>query len=373
MSEIGRTPPPVNLPPFPSQKRDSAGTEAPERNPKPDSTFSDALANTPAAAYTGGGARPEVRTGCVIGLDAGGTKVNAAVADLDGKVLGGGTAGPCNIASMPAAEAFKAARAACLAALVSAGKLPEDVVAVCAGVAGVSYVDRRTEFTALMQDLFHDARVAVEADYAIAFTGATGGAPGIVVIAGTGSVAYGEDGSGRGFKTGGYGYLIDDGGSGYGVGRDAISAVLHAADKTGPATVLIDRVLEALGVDDLADIVPGVYGGSISRVKIASLATVVADVAEKDDAVAKEILGYAGSNLATLASTIAGELFPNATDPFPIAMVGSLWKAGNAITVPFIRAIRQAAPTAVLAPAKESPLQGALRRAPALANISVGS
>jgi N-acetylglucosamine kinase-like BadF-type ATPase len=268
---------------------------------------------------------------------------------------------------MLAADAFKNARAACLAALVSAGKLPEDVVGVCAGVAGVSHVDRKVEFTSLVQELFPHAHVAVEPDYAIAFTGATGGAPGIVVVAGTGSVAYGEDDNGHSFKTGGYGYLIDDAGSGYGVGRDAIAAVLRAADKTGPSTVLKERVVEALQVEDVAAIVSGVYGGPINRVKIASLSTVVADAADHgSDEVSKAILGRAGSGLAGLAVAIVRELFPNAAVPFPIAMVGSLWKAGNAITVPFIRSIREAAPTAVLAPPKESPLQGALRRAHAL-------
>ena len=368
MSEIGRMPAPLNVPQYPNQNREPA---ADAQGRQGSLAVPDSLVNTPAASYTSGGPHPEVRNGCVIGLDAGGTKVNAAVADMDGKVLGGGTAGPCNIAAMTAADAFKSARAACLAALVSAGKLPEDVVAVCAGVAGVSFVDRRVEFTAMMQDLFHDARVEVEPDYAIAFSGATGGMPGVVIIAGTGSVAYGEDARGRAVKTGGYGYLIDDAGSGYGVGRDAIAAVLRAADKTGPKTALVDRVLAALEVEDVAALVPGVYGGSISRVKVASLAAVVADVADTEaDEVAVSILGSAGMSLATLVASITAELFAGAVEPFPVAMVGSLWKGGNAITVPFVRAIRAAAPTAVLAPPKESPLQGALRRAQSLLRIA---
>ena len=128
MSEIGRMPPPLNVPQHLNQNREQTGANAQGR--QSDSlAVPDSLVNTPAASYTSGGPHPEVRNGCVIGIDAGGTKVNAAVADMDGKVLGGGTAGPCNIAAMTAADAFKSARAACLAALVSAGKLPEDVVA----------------------------------------------------------------------------------------------------------------------------------------------------------------------------------------------------------------------------------------------------
>ena len=363
MSEIGRMPPPLNVPQYPNQNQNGPG-EAQDRN----LTVPESLVNTPAVSYTSGGPHPEVRNGCVIGIDGGGSKVAAAVADLDGKVLGGGTAGPCNIAAMPAVEAFKSARAACLTALVSAGKLPEDVVAVCAGVAGVSYVDRRTEFTSLMQDLFHKAVIAVEADYVVDFTAATGGLPGVMVNAGTGSVAYGEDGHGRSAKAGGYGYLIDDAGSGYWVGREAVAAVLKAADKMGPSTTLTDRIPAALGVDDVAGLVPGIYGGTISRAKIASLATVVADAADSDsDEVSTLILGTAGVALSTLVTSIIAQLFADSVDPFPVAMIGSfLLKSGNAVTVPFVRAIRAAAPNAVLAPSKEGSLQGALRRAQAL-------
>jgi len=368
MSEIGRMPPPLNVPQQLNQNREQTGADAQGRQGS--LAVPDSLVNTPAASYTSGGPHPEVRNGCVIGIDAGGTKVNAVVADMDGKALGGGTAGPCNVALMTAADAFKSARAACLTALVSAGKLPEDVVAVCAGVAGVSYVERRVEFTAMMQDLFHAARVEVEPDYAIHFIGATGGVPGVMVNAGTGSVAYGQNASGRSLKVGGYGYLIDDSGSGYGVGRNAIAAVLRAVDKTGPRTALVDRVLHALELTDVSGIVPGVYGRTVSPSKIASLATLVADVADTEaDEVAISIMGAAGLSLAALVSTITTELFSGTSDPFPVAMVGSLWKGGNAITVPFVRAIRAAAPNAVLAPQKESNLQGALRRALSLVPV----
>ena len=112
MSEIGRMPPPVNVPQLPSDRRESANGEARERAPS--LSVPESLVNTPAVSYTSGGPHPEIRNGCVIGLDGGGTKVNAAVADLDGKVLGGGTAGPCNIASMSPADAFKSARAVVL-------------------------------------------------------------------------------------------------------------------------------------------------------------------------------------------------------------------------------------------------------------------
>ena len=124
--------------------------------------------------------------------------------------------------------------------------------------------------------------MTVEPDYAVALAGATDGGPGIVVIAGTGSVAYGENGAGEAHRAGAYGYLIDDAGSGYGVGRAALAAVLRAADGTGEDTSLTGRLLALLGFASVGDIIPAVYGGSLDRLAIAALAPVVADAAREE-------------------------------------------------------------------------------------------
>jgi N-acetylglucosamine kinase-like BadF-type ATPase len=306
-------------------------------------------------------------TGVVLGLDGGGTKVLAHAADADGAVRGTGTAGACNIASLPLEEALANALAASHAALGEAGAATAQVRALCAGVAGTSFGQRRVEFRAALARHFPGARIAVEPDYAIALTGATGGAPGLIVIAGTGSVAYGEDAAGRSHKTGAYGYLIDDGGSGYGVGRAALAAALRAADGTGEATSLAERLCAALRLASLADIVPGVYGGTIDRVVIASLSRVVADAAREDnDAVARALLLRAGGTLARLARGVTARLFSDAPEPFPVVPVGGLWEAGAPLTDAFERSLRRKTPQARLTPPLQTPVQGAVRRALAL-------
>ena len=142
---------------------------------------------------------------------------------------------------------------------------------------------------------FLGAAVEVVPDYVIAHAGALNGASGVLVVAGTGSIAYGENAGGEHHRTGGYGYLIDDVGSGYGVGRSALAAVLRAADGTGEPTALTARVLETLRLATVSDIVPGVYGGPIDRSTIASLSRVVAQAAhDENDPVASHILMRAG-------------------------------------------------------------------------------
>jgi glucosamine kinase len=310
-------------------------------------------------------------TSLLLGLDGGGTQTRAAVATLDRIILGRGGAGACNLAAVSPAEALAAALDASDAALQEAGAKHADIAAVCAGVAGVSYAERRRLFHAGLQSAFPQAQVAVEPDYAIALAGATRGGPGVIVIAGTGSAAYGENAAGESHKTGAYGYLIDDSGSGYGVGRAALAAALRAADGTGEPTSLGKHILETLQFASLAEIVPGVYGGGLSRVTIASLSRVVAEAArEDDDAVARAILMRAGGALAHLVHGITQRIFADADTHFPVSAIGGLWNTGDILTDVFTRSLHRFAPQSVLGPPQLPPVEGALLHAACLQEAS---
>lgn len=303
-------------------------------------------------------------SGVVLGLDGGGTQTRALLANFSGQTVGVGTAGACNLAAVSPPESFAAALTAADAALGQGGQTRADVLSICAGVAGVSYIDRRAQFLRSLQDAFPNAQVTIEPDYAIALTGATGGAPGVIVIAGTGSAAYGENAAGVTHRTGAYGYLIDDSGSGYGSGRAALAAVLQAADGTGPATTLTSRLSDALSLTALTDIIPAVYSGSLSRVAIAGLSRIVAEAAAEDqDPVARALLLRAGGTLAQLVHGVTQRLFAEATASFPVAQIGGLWNADDALTDVFTRSLRRFAPAAVITSPLHSPVDGAVQRA----------
>lgn len=310
-------------------------------------------------------------SGVVLGLDGGGTQTRAVLSDLSGQTVGAGLAGACNLAAVTPPESLAAALAAADGALSQAGHPPANVLSVCAGVAGVSYPDRRAQFLRSLQDAFPNAQVTVEPDYAIALTGATGGAPGVIVIAGTGSAAYGENAAGETHRTGAYGYLIDDSGSGYGVGRAALAAVLQAADGTGSATTLTPRLFDALELGSLTEIVPAVYSGTLSRIAIAGLSRIVAEAAAEDqDPVARALVLRAGGTLAQLVHGVTQRLFAATTAPFPVVQIGGLWNAGDALTDVFARSLRRFAPAAVVTSPLHSPVDGAVQRALAQIGIS---
>ena len=301
----------------------------------------------------------------VLGLDGGGTQTRAALADSAGSIVGVGVSGACNLAAVSPPDALAAALAAADGALQRAGRSRREIASLCAGVAGVSYTDRRAQFLRGLQTAFPNTAVSVEPDYIIALAGATGGGPGVIVIAGTGSAAYGENAAGESHRTGAYGYLIDDAGSGYGVGRAALAAVLRAADGTGPPTMLTRRIPETLGLTALSEIVPGVYGGGLSRVAIAGLSRVVGAAASEDnDPVARALLLRAGGALAHLAQGVTQRIFVG-TGPvsFPVVPIGGLWNAGDALADVFTRSLRRFAPAAVVTGPQQPPVEGAVRLA----------
>lgn len=307
-------------------------------------------------------------SGLVIGLDGGGTQTRVAVAGVSGAVLGTGLSGACNLAAVPPAEALAAALSAMDAALTEAGGTRGEARAICAAVAGVSFAERRQQFLSNLQAAFPQATMEVIPDYAAALTGATSGGPGVIVIAGTGSAAYGENAAGETHRTGAYGYLIDDAGSGYGLGRAALAAALRGRDGTGETTTLGPRLCAALGLSSLDDIVPGIYGGAISRVAVAGLSRVVAAASTEDgDAVAEALLMRAGGALAVLVRGVTESLFSDADVPYPICCVGGLWAAGGVLEDVFARSVHRFAPAAVLSPPAETPVLGAVRRARTLA------
>lgn len=283
----------------------------------------------------------------VLGIDGGGskTRVVAIVADPDAPpdVIAAADSGPCNIANITVPEAIGNVGHA----ISRLGIDLATVIAVCAGVAGFSYDSRRRDFLAALAEMHPGALSTVIPDFVAAHMGANAGEPGVTAIAGTGSVAYGRNAQGRQHRAGGYGYLIDDAGSGYGIGRMAVAAALHAGDGSGPPTVLSEALADELGSVERTVIVPDVYGGRIDRVKMASLAPIVARVASDGDEVAREILTHAAGAQAASVIAVARVLF-SPGDAFPVALFGGVWKAGTLMAQPLQVAVAAEYPASTI-------------------------
>ncbi|MDR3706748.1 MAG: BadF/BadG/BcrA/BcrD ATPase family protein [Capsulimonadaceae bacterium] len=298
----------------------------------------------------------------VIGVDGGGSKTRAVILPLPAAAAERDTpsfvSGPSNLAAVGAERAGDAILRACDGVTTLSGCSRADIAAVNVGVAGFSHEASRDAVLNRMRQAFPNASVSLVPDYIAAFDGALGGQPGIVVIAGTGQIAYGRNAQGDELRAGGYGHLIDDSGSGYGVGRRALAAALASRDGSGAATRLEALVLDSLAVSELSAVVAGVHGGAIDRARIASLAPLVSDAAAEGDLAAMSILTETGRFLATLAIGIATKLWEPG-ERFDVACAGGLWSSHHALTDAFTAAVAASKRTALLVAPRYEPAIGA--------------
>lgn len=239
----------------------------------------------------------------VIGIDGGGSSVRAVVTDRNFRVIGSATAGSANPNSAGRDAAATAIQSVIRAALDDA-KLPaRSIAAVGAGIAGTLTAREWVEQTIAL--VLPHARMVAVSDFEIALVGANGERRGVLILSGTGSVAFGINAAGETAQVGGWGYLLGDEGSGYWIGLQALQAVVQAADGRGDATALTDAILRALDLASPRDLIQWIYAPSRIR-EAAALAPLV--LAATDDAVAREIVARGVEELASLAQTVIRRL-----------------------------------------------------------------
>lgn len=297
----------------------------------------------------------------VVGLDGGGTKTVALVTNEKGRVLGRGQSGPANYHTVGLAQASENIQTAFSQAVADAGLVPQALNAACLALAGVDRPTDRQVMSGVIARLALNCPVQLDHDAAAALAGATGAKPGVVVIAGTGSIAFGEDPSGNRARAGGYGPLLGDEGSGYDIGRKALVASLRAEDGRGPATVLVDRIKKRFMLDRMTDLINLVYGhpAPLQRPEIAGLTPLVVEAAREGDSLAREILRVSGRELGLSAAAVLQRLQWNPKEPVLVAGSGGVFSAGSILALPMEQVIHSVCPSAQMCQPKHTPAYGA--------------
>jgi N-acetylglucosamine kinase-like BadF-type ATPase len=298
----------------------------------------------------------------VLGVDGGGTRTVALVANEKGRVLGRGESGSANYHTSGLTRASEAINRAVEMALADAGLVSQALSAAFFGIAGIDRPVDRHVMSGIIARTGLTCPVYMEHDAVAALAGATGGRPGVVVIADTWSMAFGEDGHGHRVRSGGYGPILGDEGSGYDIGRKALIAALRAHDGRGPATVLSERIRKRFALDDMTDLVTLVYGepAPLQRTEIAALSALVIEAAREGDAVAREILRVAGRELGLAAAAVLKRLQWEEGKPVPVVGLGNIFEAGSTLTLPMEQVIRSAYPRVEMCQAKHTPAYGAV-------------
>ena len=305
-----------------------------------------------------------------LGVDGGATSTACAICDADGRILGVGDGGPSNHILAPGGEArARTALETALGAAEAAAGLHR--VEFDSAYFGMTGINRNTEQARMFERVVSGSLTTrimhIDNDASAALAGALACRPGVIVIAGTGSVAFGRDPSGREARVGGWGYLFGDEGSAFAIGLAGVRAALRARDGTDRPTVLETQIPTRFG-KSLGEIPILYYQDLVPRAAIAALAPVVTDAAATRDAVAVALVEEAARALAGVAAAVMTRLtWPDGI--VPLAPVGGVFKAGRVMLDPLKSALTARVPGAVLVPPRFVPVVGALLLALAAAGI----
>ncbi len=260
-----------------------------------------------------------------LGIDGGGTKTLTTILDSDGIERGRGTGGPGSLATCTDAELRHSLRSAFQAACASASIASRTRFAsACAGMAGVSLVDRRAAFLNILAEEVSAERYAVEPDFVTAYWGAAEGEPGIAVIAGTGAVCYGRNAAGEAMREDGLGYLLGDRGSGFNLGLRVLRYTLDAL-RDGKGDALTAFVTDYTGAATQSALLQWLYG-NFSPARVASLAPGIGGLAEAGDPVACTHVAAMARQLRYSVRQLRHKLWlPHET---PVYLLGGLWNIG---------------------------------------------
>jgi N-acetylglucosamine kinase len=294
-----------------------------------------------------------------LGVDGGQSSTTVLIGDESGRVLGAGEAGPCNHAGVEEGRArFERAvnegiAAACAQAGLDAATVRFE--SACFGMSG-GPEDKQ----AILTGMLRAEHLAVTTDAAIALSGATATGQGIAAIAGTGSIAFGRNAAGRTARTGGWGYLFGDEGSGFEIARQALRAALRMEEGWGPPTSLRQALLDSTGSRNANEVMHRFYTSEWPRSRVAALAPLADAAAAEGDAVAMVILNRAGADLAMLVAAVRSQLWKPG-DAVDVAYIGGVFQSRTVLER--FRGLVELEPGNRCGPPRHGPAQGALLEA----------
>lgn len=296
----------------------------------------------------------------VLGLDCGQTSTKACLVALDGALVARGRGGAVAPLLSPAgfARSERSVREALAGLKAALGDRP---VCVRAAVVGFSGILREFEETVAgwVRGHFPADRVAVLGDAPVNLAGEPEPpARTVVVIAGGGSVAWAVGADGAEVVSGGWGHTFGDEGSGWWLGRSAVTAALRAIDGRGPATLLTNAVAAYFGVDDPGAVKHRYNAGAITDSDLAGLVPRIVAVAADGDAVARDLLAAAGRELGLAAAAVIRRAGWTHETPTVLA-TGGVFAAGPLLWDPFARTVREVAPSAAVRRPRFEPVVGA--------------
>lgn len=292
-----------------------------------------------------------------LGIDGGGTKTRCILGD-EKSVLGTGSGSGCNVLRVGEACAQDSLTGAIHEACTTANVSPRKITRTCAGISGAADDGIASIVQRFLIEVVGGA-IEVIGDMEVALESAFEGNPGVIVIAGTGSIAYGRNARGEKARAGGWGRVVSDEGSGHWIALRALSAGLQERDRKETSD-LVNKLMAGLGVCTVEDLVIRLNEDPVRD--YASLFPVVLASAEAGDTVAVKVLQSAGRELANLAEILIHRLF-DASEEVSVATHGGVFTSSGEVMRSFQQKVRELCPRANCVNRKIDPAMGALEKA----------
>ena len=292
----------------------------------------------------------------MLGIDAGGTKTVCLLADERGRIVAEARGGGANLQASGELEVEKVLHRVMEEAI---GDQDIQPAAICLGIAGVDREADAAAVRGIMRRIGFKTRTLIVNDALIALVAGAGDRPGVVIVAGTGSIAYGRDAGGRAARSSGWGYLLGDEGGGYWIGRAALQAVVRQYDGRGPQTLLTQIVLADMRLTDPTELTHAVYGGGLHRNAIANIAPTVQRAADAGDAIAADIITRASIELTAAAASVITRLEMRGGQ-FPILLSGGVFRGVPSLVLQVATRLAEVAPRSEVRPLEAEAAAGAV-------------
>lgn len=295
------------------------------------------------------------------GIDGGGSKTSCLVGD-ESSVLGSGSALGSNLVRVGEGKARDALESAIRQACGVAGIAPAQINRTCMGLAGAA----QPEISAVVHRLVAEVisgEIQIVGDMVIAREAAFGSGSGVIVIAGTGSIAYGRNSKGQTARAGGWGQAVSDEGSGHWIGRSAVAAALRVYDEDesdASGSALLTGIMKFWGVEPHGQLVLAANASPVPD--FAALLPAVLSAAGSGDTDARNVLARAGTELANLAGIVIHRLF-RGEGIVPVAMSGGVFSNSPLVRQTFYNSLHSVCPAALVKPQVIEPVRGALELA----------
>ena len=277
-----------------------------------------------------------------LGVDGGATKTVAAVADEQGNLLGLGYSGSTCYHFVGVDEAKRNLEVAVKKAMKEAKVGWNDLDAICYGLSSVDDTPMDTEIIRRFASEITPKPFVLVNDVVNAYYATCRGKPGVTVVAGTGSIAYGVNAKGERVRVGGWGQILGDEGSAVYIAKRAFQEASKAYDGRRRYTLLVELLPKAIGLTSLYDISFKIMSGQMMISELGKLAPAVSEAARMGDKAAIKILREAGRELALLA--IAGLKRLGLSSEATVGASGSVFRSGRWLWESFTLAIRRRNP-----------------------------